>query len=157
MRVREAARWGAGPATTFQPMSWAVVQQDGASSPVGGLGPVKGPDMALPGSQQLAPFLFGLLLFLFLVGLGIALLLRSRPARRPGRTGPPPVPLPPPAAVTPLAGPALPTPPPPPSLPAVPLVPPAAADPALIVPPPSGLESLRRISGPNLTRIPPQR
>lgn len=49
--------------------------------------------MALPGSQQLAPLVFGLLLFLCLVGLGAALFVRSRRARRTGRSGSPAVPV----------------------------------------------------------------
>ena len=53
---RPSGRRAAGrAATTFLPMSSALSQQNGTGAPVGGLGPVKGPDVVLPGSQQLAP------------------------------------------------------------------------------------------------------
>jgi len=78
----------AGWATTFLPMSWALALQNGTGT-TGGLGPVKGPDVVLPGSQQLAPVVFGLLLFVCLVGLGVALFVRARRGRRTGRKGRP--------------------------------------------------------------------
>ncbi len=63
--------------------------QPTGTGPTGGLGPVDGPDMALPGSQQLVPVLLGLLLVVCLVGLGVALVVRARRARRTGRMGRP--------------------------------------------------------------------
>ncbi|MFM7062433.1 MAG: hypothetical protein ACKO04_02910 [Actinomycetes bacterium] len=59
----------------------------------GGLGPVDGPDVALPGSQQLLPVLFGLALVVCLVGVAVALVVRRRRGRRTGQKGRPTAPV----------------------------------------------------------------
>ena len=49
---------------------------------IGGLGPVEGGDVVLPGSEQLAPVFWGFVAFVALVGVGITWWVRRRRARR---------------------------------------------------------------------------